>query len=71
MEDFVNNIDFRLLATQKATLEKLSESSLLSVKEKRDLEGIAGLISELQDQIVDSELKTEEEVFPYLDQEEN
>lgn len=71
MEDFVNNIDFRLLATQKATLEKLSESSLLSDKEKRDLEGMASLISELQDQIVDSELKTEEEVFPYLNQEKN
>jgi hypothetical protein len=64
MEKLANNIDFKLLNKQKFTLVKLTQSPLLTDGEKDDLLGILNLVDAVQDRIVDSNTKTEEEVFP-------
>ena len=66
MEKLANNIDFKLLNKQKFTLVKLTQSPLLTDGEKDDLLGILNLVDAVQDRIVDSNTKTEEEVFPDL-----
>jgi hypothetical protein len=69
MEDFVKNIDYRMLTGQKRSLCKIQENPLLSQNEKDAIEGVLNLIDALQDKVVEKEILPESEVFPYLGQE--
>ena len=71
MEDFVKNIDYRMLTGQKRSLAKMQENPLLSQNEKDTIEGVLNLIDALQDKVVEKKILTEGEVFPYLNTDEN
>lgn len=61
-EDLIKNIDFSLLRNQKLTLLNIIENND-NVNQVEDLEGIIGLINEIQDHAVDDLGMNEDEVF--------
>ena len=69
MEDFVKNIDYRMLTGQKRSLVKIQENPLLSQNEKDTIEGVLNLLDALQDKVVENKILPEAEVFPYLNTE--
>lgn len=71
MEELLRNIDYRMLAGQKLSLDNVLKNPLLSQTEKDSLNGILNLIDSIQDKVVEKGILTEEEVFPYLKLEEN
>lgn len=71
MEELLKNIDYRMLKGQKGYLAGILENPLLSQNEKDAIEGVLNLLDSIQDKVVELGILPEEEVFPYLNQEEN
>lgn len=65
LEELVNSIDFKLLREQKSVLCLLIPL-MDTVGDSEALESILSIIDNLQDTIVEAEIKTEEEVFGTL-----
>lgn len=71
MEDLLKNIDYKMLYNQKQVLVNTQKNPLLTQNERDALEGVLNLIDSIQDKVVELDILPEEEVFPYLNQEEN
>jgi len=62
--NFATSVDYNLLLQQKLTLLNLNPGdNCLSEQQCQDLDGIINFIDAFQDAIVESHIKTEEEVF--------
>ena len=61
--NFAANTDYPLLQQQKAILVELVTNSSFSQEKDEALDGIINFIDAFQDAIVESHIKTEEEVF--------
>lgn len=61
----VHDTDWKLLQVQKETLVRLSCSPEILSDDRRHLTGMVNFIDYIQDIIVDSGYKTEEEVFGF------
>lgn len=71
MENLLKNIDYKMLYNQKQVLVNTQKNPLLTQNERDALEGVLNLIDSIQDKVVELDILPEEEVFPYLNQEEN
>jgi hypothetical protein len=61
--EFANSVDYKLLQEQKLTLINLLSHPSLAQTQVDDLDGILVFLDGFQDAIVESNLKTEEDVF--------
>ena len=61
--EFATSVDYNLLQQQKAILVDIATIPYLSQEKTDALDGIINLIDAFQDAIVESHIKTEEEVF--------
>ena len=67
MEDFLNTLDFALLAKQKESIINIRENITNELHDEH-LDGIINLITTIQDFAVDEYDYEEKEVFPYMDE---
>ena len=63
--NFAANTDYPLLQRQKAILVDIATISSLSSEKLEALDGIINFLDAFQDAIVESHIKTEEEVFSH------
>ena len=61
--EFATSVDYNLLQQQKTILVDIATIPYLSQEKTDALDGIINLIDAFQDAIVESHIKTEEEVF--------
>jgi hypothetical protein len=61
--EFANSVDYKLLQEQKITLIDVNTIPSLMPDKVAALDGIINFIDAFQDAIVESNLKTEEDVF--------
>lgn len=60
---FATSVDYNSLVQQKLTLLNLVENQQLAPEQRDDIDGLINFIDAFQDAIVESHIKTEEEVF--------
>jgi len=61
--EFANSVDYKLLQEQKITLIDVNTIPTLMPDVVASLDGIINFIDAFQDAVVESNLKTEEDVF--------
>ena len=61
--EFATSVDYNLLQQQKTILVDIATIPYLSQEKTDALDGIINLIDAFQDAIVESHIKTEDEVF--------